>query len=238
MAGKKIKNMESKITFSPQVNIRSCKRRDSISSQSPQHNPMSPMSPVIPAVAPATTFKSPSPPLHPLPERQPLENTQAEVTTAKGTCLGRARVRRREQETAVAKPAKQSRRGRPRGSGGVKRKAKAEPPAISKKLLEAPLFETDEGQLTCLPAMDTDPLEWMEGSPSMFFNSSTSIFELQLEEENGGLYFLNYTVVNLNGSDQDKYCQGVPVIRVQKVPLISKYFAFAQYIRIVILFFI
>lgn len=169
------------------------KRRQSISNHSPQHNPLSPQSPATPKSLPAA-FKSPSPPAPSPPEPQQAESTQV-VPSPCGASKGRtARVRRREQEPSSdssGKATKQSRRGRPRGSTGLKRKAKVESEAAAvtapKRSLELTIFKTDDAPLTCLPPLDSDALEWMDSSNSMLFDSHPGLFEVPLEEDNAGL---------------------------------------------------
>jgi hypothetical protein len=167
------------------------KRRQSMSSHSPQQHPMSPPSPATPKSLPATMahLKSPSPPALSPPEPLLAESTVA--AAAKGRP---ARVRRREQEPD-GKAAKQGRRGRPRGSTGLKRKAKlVESDVVAsapKRSPELTIYKTDDAPHPCLPPLDSDALEWMDSSPSMLFDSHHSLFEVPLEEDNAGPFFSN-----------------------------------------------
>jgi hypothetical protein len=165
------------------------KRRQSLSSNSPQQqHPMSPPSPATPKSLPATMahFKSPSP-----PAPSPPEPLLAESTVVAAAAKGRpARVRRRDQEPEGKAAAKQGRRGRPRGSTGLKRKAKqVELDVVAsapKRSPELTIYKTDDAPHPCLPPLDSDALEWMDSSPSMLFDSHHSLFEVPLEDDNAG----------------------------------------------------
>jgi hypothetical protein len=177
------------------------KRRQSIASHSPQHNPLSPPSPLTPKSQVAATpahLKSPSPPVPSPPEPQQAESTQ--VAASKGRT---ARVRRREQElppdSSDDGKTKQSRRGRPRGSTGLKRKAKVEAATTTapKRSPELTIYKTDDAPLPCLPPLDSDALEWMDSSPSMLFDSHPGLFEVPLEEDNAGWFPISLIFVLL-----------------------------------------
>ncbi|XP_059491334.1 circadian locomoter output cycles protein kaput-like isoform X2 [Neocloeon triangulifer] len=127
----------------PSVSIKSAlasKRRDSVPGRSPQHSVASPRSPAK-ELPPSPVALPPPPPPQTL-------SLQADVfQTAKGTCPKRPKV--------------PGRRGRPRGSGGIKRRAAQVESTSTKRMTLESTFESFDSETALqmgLWDVDTSPL--------------------------------------------------------------------------------
>ncbi|XP_065351874.1 circadian locomoter output cycles protein kaput-like isoform X2 [Cloeon dipterum] len=203
----------------PTASMKIMQRRSSTASGTPMHNQVSPTSPG-PSKNCATRRPSKfEQDLHPLPSESHQLDTRFQ--TGKGTCVGRPRSQR-QRAASQDPPVKQSRRGRPRGSGiGTKRKAvkcEADTPTAKRSLHSTISFTCEDQSFKVLHASVVDePLSmglWddsgnsiMEGMSSLCDDSQGLAmfddFHLQLSPSQHSLQVQTVAKTTMSESNED-----------------------------------